>query len=252
MSTPNGASGPSSAPPPNPAMQAYQQAMAQYRQQVEQYQQAVAARNQVIASNQQKQQQFDAAIALIKRDGIHGFRIDIEADSTIAPDEQAEKASRTDFIQKFVPFLEQVVPFAQGNKAGAAFAKSITLWVVRAYRVARPLEEDIENFFDALAQAPPPQGKDGPDSPADLALRGKQLQLDQGKVQAQLQIAREKNAVEMAKLGQEAHATAAELAAKETHTRMEHGLNVAKMADESVFRHERAANLEAREARNLT
>jgi hypothetical protein len=54
-------------------------------------------------------------VALIKKDGPHGFRIDIEADSTIAPDEQAEKASRTQFMREFVPFMQTMVPIAQGK-----------------------------------------------------------------------------------------------------------------------------------------
>ena len=42
-------------------------------------------------ANAQKQQAFDEACALIKSDGLHGFKLDIEADSTIAPDEDAER-----------------------------------------------------------------------------------------------------------------------------------------------------------------
>src|SRR6185312_4499751 len=71
--------------PPQPSP-----AEAQYQQQLQAYQQQVAQVQAVIKQNQALQQQFDAAVTLLKRDAFHFFHIDIEADSTIAPDEEAE------------------------------------------------------------------------------------------------------------------------------------------------------------------
>src|SRR6185437_14234586 len=190
------------APQPSPQMQAYQQQMQAWQQQVQQIQ-------GVIAQNQQKQQQFDQAVQLIKQDGVHGFRIDIEADSTIAPDEQAEKNSRTQFMQQFIPFMETVVPIAQGNPAMAEMAKEMTLFVVRGWRVARPLEETIEKAFAEIAgmpQNPKATGQDkapaGKQSdPAAIAAQVHETQTDAA-VQAQkssdaVQIAHEKNVTAM-------------------------------------------------------
>lgn len=128
-------------PQPNPAFAAW----VQQAQQVQ----------QITAANAQKQAQFEAAVALIKSDGLKGFRLDIEADSTIAPDEQAEKQARVEFLAQMIPMLEQVVPIAQGNPPLAALAKEMTLFAVRGFRVSRPLEEAFEQAFDAIAQMPP-------------------------------------------------------------------------------------------------
>jgi hypothetical protein len=57
-----------------------------------QWQKMQQAAQAIQAANQAAQKKFDDAVALIKKDGVHGFRIDIEADSTIAPDEEAEQA----------------------------------------------------------------------------------------------------------------------------------------------------------------
>lgn len=232
--------------PPNPQMQAYQQQMAQWEQ-------ASAAQAKVIQSNTQKQQEFDQAIQLIKRDGVHGFRIDIEADSTIAIDEAEDQENRVEFLRQFIPMLEQVVPIAMGNPPLSALAKEMTLFAMRGFKIARPLEETVQNAFDAIGNMPAPnQGQQGgADSPADLAVRSQQVQAQNNKTAATVQIAQQKNAIELAKLGQQAHDSAAELAAKETADRMEHGLNIAKMADESAFRRERAQSLQAREAKDL-
>ena len=163
---------PGMAPPqmvPNPAFAQWQQA----QQQMQAVQQA----------NAQKQDQFDAAVALIQKDGVHGFRLDIEADSTIAPDEQAEKQARTEFLQQMIPLLQQVVPIAQGNPPLAVLAKEMTLFAVRGFRVARPLEESIEGAFDAIAKMPPNPKVSGDQKPQG---QGQNPQVEQAKIAAQV------------------------------------------------------------------
>ncbi len=135
---------PQQPPPPDPAMMAWQQALQQQQQ--------------VMQANQQAQQAFDQAVALLKQDAVRDFRIDIEADSTIAPDEMAEKAARTEFLRQFVPLIEQVIPMVQGNPVMSDFAKEIVLFAVRAFPAARSLEETIEKLFEELKTMPPNQG----------------------------------------------------------------------------------------------
>lgn len=142
--------GPTGVPPgamPNPAFVAWQQAN--------------QARQAIIASNTQKQQQFDAACALIRKDGLRGFKLDIEADSTIAPDEQAERESRTGFLKEIVPLISEVVPIAQGNPKMAKFASEVVMFAIRGFRVARTLEEAAEAAFEVVGQMPPPAPKGG-------------------------------------------------------------------------------------------
>ncbi len=243
----NGA--PQPAAPPNPAMLQYQQQMAQWTQ-------AAQAAQQVTQANQKKQQEFDAAIELIKRDGVHGFRIDIEADSTIAIDEAEDQENRVEFLRSFIPLMQQMVPVAMGNPPMAALAKDLTLFGVRGFREARSLEETISNAFDAIAKMPPPQPKgaagNGADSPADLALRAQQVQSDDAKTQAQLTIAREKNAIEMAKLGQEGHENAAELAQRDMEARMRASIDAVKNTEDAEFKRSRATALDARGASRLS
>ena len=61
----------------------------------------------------------------------------------------------SNFMEQFVPFMQQIVPRPQGNPAGASMAKEITLFVMRGFRVARPREETVTKFFDTLAKMPP-------------------------------------------------------------------------------------------------
>jgi hypothetical protein len=172
-----------------PVLAAYQQALIDWQQTARQIEAALAA-------NRAKQQQFEAAVSLIRHDGAHGFRIDIESDSTIAPDEQAEKQARVEFLQQMVPLLGQVVPLAAGNPALAAVCREIALFAARGFRVARTLEESIERAFDAIAKmpagAPAAAAAEHDARPADLAMRAREIESKTG-------VEREKNAIAAAK-----------------------------------------------------
>src|SRR6185312_2297824 len=213
-----------------------------------QWQQLKAMRDQAVQQNQAAQQKFDAAVALIKKDGIHGFRIDIEADSTIAPDEQQEKQDRTEFLQEFVPFLGQIVPFCQGNAAAADLGEKLTLFAMRPFKVARQLEESVTKFFDALKGMPPPapqgKGAGSADSPQDLAVRANDTQ-------ARVQIANQQNAVKLAQINSQERIKTAELAldAKMHHDTLAETMS--READQRAFRDVRAGAIEAKEAGTL-
>ena len=222
-------------PQPNPAYMQWQQ-IAQQAQQIQ-------------AANQKLQQQFDAAVSLIKQDGVYGFRIDIEADSTIAPDEQAEKQARTEFLQQFVPFMQQLVPISQGNPQMAELAKQFALFAVRGFRVARPLEESVEQAFDALAQmAPHPsqqQPKDGVDSSADLATR--KYEADQ-----KAQAAQQANLIKQQQVEGEQALGQQRLTMEAQDNQQKNQIDALKAADDSEFKRTRSMAQDARSASHLT
>jgi hypothetical protein len=216
---------------PNPAMAQYQQAA----------QQVQAA----TAKNQQLQAQFDAAVKLLRDDAHEGFRIDIEADSTILPDEQQEKADRTEFLGKFIPLMEQVIPIAQGNPAIAGLTKELVLFAVRGFKVARPLEESIEKAFDAIAQMPQQSQGKGHGDPM--------------KAQADMQEVQVKAQTERMKIAADQQESQAELAFRGTELQQEGQLRGAtlmleakKLEDAKQFRDIRTEGVEARSARGLT
>ena len=74
----------------------------QYRPAAGQPQPAYQAQQAVVQENAKRTAQFEAACALIKKDGVRGFKLDIEADSTIAPDEQAEQMFYHAMAQKVI------------------------------------------------------------------------------------------------------------------------------------------------------
>lgn len=224
--------------------------VAAYQQQVAQWQQLSQKAAKIQQDNAQKQQQFDAAVALIKQDGAHGFKIDIEADSTIAPDEQEEKASRVEFLKEFIPLLSQVMPFAQGNPALCSLAKEMTLFAMRGFRVARSLEETVEKAFDALAQMPPNPAQAGKttdraDSPQEIAIRS-------AEIAARLKVDQGKQAVDMAKIASQEDMQREKLANTREIEHAHLALAVADKASEQALRGARLTHIEARDAARLT
>ncbi len=188
-----------------------------------------------------------SALALIRQDGANGFRIEIEADSTIAPDEQAEKQARVEFLAQMVPLLEQVVPLAMGNPALASVCREITLFAARGFRIARTLEESLEQAFEALAHMPPsaPQGAAaGKAAAAEVAVRAHEID-------ARTQIEHDKNAIAAAKAFGDHQLEQAKLASESLaeHTRL--GMEAERLETEKASLGLRAAEVAARQAQGL-
>lgn len=124
--------------------------------------------------------------ALLKNDALRSFRVDIETDSTIEPDEAVAQKAFTDYVTAFTNLLlvaGQVLPMAP--YAAPIFAE-IAKESTRVFRVNPQLEDAIEQVFDKIAQMPPTpppgQGQSGP-SQQELALKQQELQLKQQDMQ---------------------------------------------------------------------
>jgi hypothetical protein len=211
-----------------------------------QWQQAYQAQQTIVAQNAQKQAQFDAACQLIRTDGITGFKLDIEADSTIAPDEQAEKQSRIEFLQQIVPFMEQVTPIAQGNPEMAELLSEIAMFAVRGFRVARTLEEAFEKAFKVLGTMPPPPPKN-----AGHAGAQQNPAIEQAKIQADVQDTQTKAKTDAADTQTKAAIAEATLAQKTQQAndqmQMERERMMAEQqhsAEQMALEHERLASTE--------
>ena len=64
--------------------------------------------DQAVVEYQQKAQQLQEALAIIKDEKLRGFRVDIETDSTIQPDEDAEKERANEFLTAVGGFIQQI------------------------------------------------------------------------------------------------------------------------------------------------
>jgi hypothetical protein len=99
---------------------------------------------------------------LLKNDRTRGFVIEIETDSTIQPDEDAEKARRIEAVTAFGGYLTSVAPIVQQMPMLGPFVVEVFKFGAQAFRSARPLEAAIDQMGEAIEgmvgqqQGPPP------------------------------------------------------------------------------------------------
>jgi hypothetical protein len=115
---------------------------------------------------------WEDAIALMRDQPLRQFRIDIETDSTVEPDEQEEKASMVEFIGAIGQFMTSWGPIVAAQPAMAPVAASLLKAAARRFRAGREFEQVLDEALNKLGQAPPPQQ---PATPPDKSLEVAQV-----------------------------------------------------------------------------
>ncbi|MEF0939623.1 hypothetical protein [Rhizobium sp. BR 362] len=137
-----------------------------------------------------QQPTIDEVVQLLRNESMRGFRIDIETDSTIEPDEDAEKQRRMEFAQVIGQFIEQAGPIAQQQPMLIPVMGEVMLWVSRGFRAGRQLETSLEQAIGQLSQQatapkPPPQPSPG----EQIKLQTTQVKAQAEQQKAQLGVA---------------------------------------------------------------
>lgn len=117
-------------------------------QQIEQQAQQQLQAFQAEIAKAQEQVTIDQVTEFLKDEKLRPYVLDIETDSTVYPDEQAEKSSRAEFMQAFSGSMAALQPmFAMGPEA-IAVAGAVFKFALAPYRVGRELEGLIDDFVD--------------------------------------------------------------------------------------------------------
>ncbi len=125
------------------------------------------------------------AMQLLKTEGTRGFRIGITSDSMTQTDDEAEKASRLEFLSVSTQFLEKAAGAAQAIPQLAPLMGEMLMFTVRGFKAGKSMEGAFESAMQALAQ---PQERPDPNAAA--------MQAEQMKMQAQMQMEQQKLAME--------------------------------------------------------
>jgi hypothetical protein len=158
-----------------------------------------------------EQPTIDEVVQLLRNDSIRGFRIDIETDSTIEPDEDAEKQRRMEFVEMVGGFLQQAGVIAQSQPMLVPVMVETLLFAARGFRAGRQLENSLEQVGAQLSQAatapkPPPQ----PTPEQMINLKTAQVKAGAEETKAQLGVAeaqiQHRTTVEQARGDMAAHA----------------------------------------------
>ena len=161
---------------------------------------------------------WEDVTGLLRNNTLRGFRIDVETDSTIEPNDQEEKQRQIEFTEAVGKLIGNMLPLIQLAPQLLEMSTQLLLSLVREFRAGRELEDVIERAMDQLQQAAnapkPPQPQDGG--------KGESPQLQQAKGQAALmhgQAATVSAQADMmkAQTGQFEAQTEAQLRAQEIH-----------------------------------
>jgi hypothetical protein len=189
------------------------------QQNPEQAQQVIGAAQ---AQLQQIQQQIgklgevptiEKVMRLLREQKLRPFVLDIETDSTIAPDENAQKQRATEFVTAVGGVMKQAVEIMQVAPEAGPVVAEVLKFTASQFRAGRQMEQVIDEFADKVAaiasQPKPPDPRQ-----AEAAAKAEE---QKAKQQQDAEDAKAKNAERMAA----AQRMAAEAEAKQLAARTE-------------------------------
>lgn len=185
---------------------------------------------------------FKQAIALIKNDNLRGFRIDIETDSLIEPDQQAMQQSRTELLAAIAQFLPQAIQAGMAMPQLKPLLARLLMFFLRGFKASRDIESAFEQFVDDMTKeaanpAPPPPSPEMLKAQTEAAAQ--QAETKRAELEGELKIKelQQSGQIEAAKLEQEYQLKMKELAMQDAIERekltREHDINMAKLGAES-------------------
>jgi hypothetical protein len=139
--------------------------------------------------------------ALLKDNASRDFRVDIETDSTIATDQEAEKAKLNEALQSVAGFVTAVGPLVQTGAVPGPVMVQLLLTYVRKFDWGSELEDAIESAKD-FQPAPDAQSQK---LSAEQQAKQQEFQLKQAQTQADLEAKKLESQIkirEMQELGQ--------------------------------------------------
>lgn len=99
-------------------------------------------------------------MALLREQRLRPFVLDIETDSTIQPDEDAEKQRRAEFLTAMNGTMASLASLVTEMPGSAQFAGEVLKFALAPYRVGRELEQAVDDFIDQLGQSQQGQKED--------------------------------------------------------------------------------------------
>ncbi len=128
---------------------------------------------------------FSKALALLRDSSLRAFRVDIETDSTMAPDDASEKQAFTEYLGALGAFFQQVAPVLQNAPEFAPYFGEVLMRGGRLFKAASSMESTLES---AVAQFTQKAMQPKPPTPEQQAAQVK-AQSEQMRAQADMQIA---------------------------------------------------------------
>lgn len=176
------------------------------QQMLEQASQQIAEQIKPQIAKIEQQPTIEDVMQFLRDQRVRPFVLDIESDSTIQADEQAEKQSRTEFVTALATLIAQFGPVLQTQPEMAPMVGEIIKFALAPYRAGRELEGKIEEAIEqmvARGQQPQPNpeaDKAKAEAEAEKARQQFEMQKWQAEQQAKAQEMQRKDQADMLKM----------------------------------------------------
>ena len=131
---------------------------------------------------------------LLRDEPGRSFRLDIETDSTIKSDQEAEKTQRIQFLQAAGGFLQQAVQAGQSEPQMVPLLAQMMMFGIRAFPVGKELEQAFSTMLGKLEKQVAQTGGQPKPNPEMMKVQAEQqlgqarLQMEQQKAQSEHQL----------------------------------------------------------------
>jgi hypothetical protein len=145
-----------------PQVQQMAQQNPQQVQQVKQQGQQLIQQGQQAIKKIMEQPTLDQVLKLLKDGRMKSFVLDIETDSTIIPNEQAEKQQRTEFVSMLAQLLPQLSQLMTVQPKTAEFCGELLKFSVAPFRAGRTLDGAVDDLVEQMKQMADQPQQDSP------------------------------------------------------------------------------------------
>jgi hypothetical protein len=182
------------------APQAQQMAAQQSPEQLKQLEQQFVQLKGNLEDEQQKPTR-ERVMQFLKDYRTTAFVLDIETDSTIQADENAEKQRRGEFMGMMAQLLPQLAALIAQEPGAAEFAGELLKFAVAPFRVGRSLDGSVDNLIQQVEMKASQQvGKPDPKLDAEQKKVEAMAQIEMQKLQQKKAESDATNQLEMAKI----------------------------------------------------
>lgn len=169
---------------------------------------------------------FPQALQLLKSNP-QRFRVELETDSTIAINEEYDKAMRMELVKAMTAGLDAAANVAQSQPQLAAVDLHALKFMVQGFRQGKLFQEEITQAIDAVIESMAQPKPQAPDYEAE------KLKLEQAKLQASYQTDQARlqadERLSMAKLNQDAQIFALQNQLAQFKAQMDQGKNISDL-----------------------
>ena len=224
--------------------------------------QQMMAQGQAKLQKMQEEPTIEQVLKFLSNNRAKSFVLDIETDSTIMADENAEKQRRTEFVGVLGQLLPQLSTMIQNEPKTAPFCGEILKFATAPFRSGRSLDGAIDELIEQMkAKADQPHGDDPVTAKGKLDLQIEQLKqktiADRDAMDARLKASEllQKDKHKQAELQNELKVKLAEMQAKQgdrqaemvqanqeqAHDREVHQMEMVKKAEDVRIAQQKAA-----------